>query len=358
MISNLTWAVRRLVLPDRALVALCALPMIISTVLPALQPVLSRRIVDTVVSDGSASGLAWWVGLMALTFLLPGLATNLASIPNVTLEERTVRRLDELVIKAGAAMADLGPLERPAMHDRIRFVRDNIVACMRIPQLGLRAITGAFGVLTLLITLGSLVWWMPVLLLAAAVPHMIGERRMLNIRFRTMRDQSRAAREMDYCLTAASDPQLAKEVRAFGLGDFFLRRFDSRSSTALAQLAAVRLRSSRLSAAGALGYAAAVAISFGYVVRQAGQGDLTAGDVALYLTAITSLFLGLFQLSMSSIGALEPLQRLDAIRELEQRARTEIKITENGRVMPVRLKSGITLSDVRFRYGATPASRR
>ena len=51
MIGNLGWAVRRLFAPEWRLVAISGLLMIISTVLPALQPVLSGRIVNALVAD-------------------------------------------------------------------------------------------------------------------------------------------------------------------------------------------------------------------------------------------------------------------------------------------------------------------
>ena len=351
MISNLGWAIRRLVLPEWRLVVACAIPMIIGSLLSALQPIISRQVVDGVVG-GMSPSLWLWVAGMGLTFLVPGLLQNLNSLPSTALEERTVRRLDQLVIRAGAAMPDISTLERPAMHDRIQFVRNTIVMCMRIPQQGLQTIALALGVATLLISLASLAWWMPLLLLAAAVPHMIGEKRMIMTRFLTLRDQSRAVREMDYCLRATTEPQLAKEVRAFDLGRFFLRRFDSRSSRALKELASARVRSLRLSAFAAIGYGVAVAISFGYVVLQATDGSMTAGDIALFLTAITSLFVSLFRLGMSvTTSVLEPVKNLDAIRELEAEARPQIALAEAGGPMPERIASDITMSSVRFSYG-------
>lgn len=350
MIGNLGWAVRRLFAPEWRLVAVSGLLMIISTVLPALQPVLSGRIVNALVADGLGPSVWWPTALMAATLLLPRLATTASSLPRVILEERTVRRLDRMVIDAGAAMPDIGALERPAIHDRLHLVSDNLVACMRIPQQTLMALSAVAGVITLLVSLGSLTWWLPLLLVAAAVPHMIGERRMITVRHDTMRSQSRRTREMDYCLTAASEPQLAKEVRAFGLGDYFLRRFDSRSGPGLAELAAVRLRSSRVSAVGAVGYAVAVVVSFGYVAWMAVAGRMSAGDIALYLTAITSLFVALFGLALSGTGVLEALNRLTAVRELATDARPGIAITEPGTPMPPRLSTGIKLSGVRFDY--------
>ena len=352
MTGNLGWAIKRLMAPEGRLMTACAAMMIIGSLLSAVQPVIAQHVVDGVLDAGLTSAVWGWVSLMGLSFLLPGMLETVGSLPNTALEERTVRRLDQLIISAGANMPDITELERPAMHDRIQLVRTNILGCMRLPQETLQTVSLTLGAVTLLISLGTLTWWMPLLLLAAAVPHMIGEQRMINVRFNTMRNQSRITREMDYCLTAASEPQLAKEVRAFGLGEFFLRRFDVRSSRSVAELAGMRIRSSRLSALSALGYAVAVAISFGYVIRQATVGAMTAGDIALFLTAITALFATLFRLGISlMMSVVEPLKQLDALRDLESEAHPRITVTEPGTAMPPRLTSGITLSAVRFGYG-------
>src|SRR5699024_7654506 len=126
---------------------------------------------------------------------------------------------------------------------------------------------------------------------------------------------------------------------------------DARSSRSVADLARMRLRSARLSLVSALGYAVAVAISFAYVIHQASAGMMTAGDIALFLTAITSLFMTLFRLGISlMMSVVEPLKNLDAFRELEAEAHPRIRVVEHGEPMPPRLTSGIALSGVRFGY--------
>ena len=61
--------------------------------------------------------------------------------------------------------------------------------------------------------------------------------------------RSRAARQMNYCARITTEPAAAKEVRVFGLGSFFLRRFRARFETAFAEMRQVRLAHLRRSAA-------------------------------------------------------------------------------------------------------------
>ena len=101
-----------------------------------------------------------------------------------------------------------------------------------------------------------------------------------------MKNQSRPAREMDYCARVTTEPAAAKEVRVFGLGDFFWQRFRERFAVALAEVNRIRLAGLRFSTVFSGLYALALAGGFWYVVVQARAGQLTLGDVVLYLGAV------------------------------------------------------------------------
>lgn len=351
MIGNLRWTWRKLFRPELRLVLALAALAIVYNVLPALQPLLSRSIVNDLL--GGRTAALWLPGvIMCLTFLLPDPLQSLGELPQSALEERTLRRLDELVIDAGEAMPDSGSVEHPAIHDRIRHAQQNLLMLARVPNLSFRLLAQAVSVITLLVSLGTLAWWMPLVLLAAGIPHMRGERTMIGIQFRTMKSQARIARELDYCMSVATQPQLAKEVRAFGLGDFFVRRFDGLSGRALGELLVMRLRSSRSAVLGALGYGVAVAVCFTDIAIRANAGRLTAGDVSLYLTAITSLFMSLYGLGGTVFMVGNTLRQVDAIRELESTAKPGIVITPEGRPAPPRFAAGIAMSSVEFGYPA------
>ncbi|MDR3032392.1 MAG: hypothetical protein LBV78_04675, partial [Kitasatospora sp.] len=160
MIANLAWAWRKILRPESGVILVLTVLYLIANVLPAFQPVISRTIVDDLVGESPVSVL-WLPGLlMCLTFLLPGPVDRMGDLPRAALEERTVRRLDELVIEVGQAIPDGGSLERPDIHDRIRHARDQNLMLARLPYLGLGVLSQAAGILTLLITLGSLAWWL------------------------------------------------------------------------------------------------------------------------------------------------------------------------------------------------------
>jgi ATP-binding cassette subfamily B protein len=165
-----------------------------------------------------------------------------------------------------------------------------------------------------------------------------------------MTQHSRDAREMDYCLQTALEPQRAKEIRAFGLGAYFVNRFETFARSALDQMRHVRVRSARTSMLCALIYATAVVGCFAYVAARARSGEFSVGDLAMYLTGIVVLSQELFRSSLSLATAADTIRRLGHLRGFEDSAAAGIDIAEHGTAAPRRLSTGIDFSAVTFSY--------
>lgn len=350
MITNLVWVWRHLARPHVGQLSLLAVLFTVGAVAPALQPLVAGGIADRVVGQEMSAAIWLLVIAMAATFIVPAALENFADLVQAKVDERTIRTVDQMIIRTGGELTDLSALERPEIHDQVQLVDRQVPMYARLSPSALRVVAHAIGAITLLVSVGTLAWWLPLVLLAAGIPHMIGERKMIKARFNVMRDQSRATREMDYCLSAASQPQLAKEVRAFGLGRFFLDRFDSRSRPSLAELGQVRIRSAGVAGLGALAYALAVVICFLYIANRASAGLMTIGDIALYLTAITVLFTTLFNLGIQGGVLMETVHSVDALRILVRESRPGITIATDGPAAPPRLEQDLVLRDVHFAY--------
>ena len=120
--------------------------------------------------------------------------------------------------------------------------------------------------LGLLILLGQLHPLLPLALVVVSLPHLFAELHIGILQYQALQDQSRPAREMDYCARVTTEPAAAKEVRVFGLGDFFWQRFRERFAVALAEVNRIRLAGLRFSTVFSGLYALALAGGFWYVV--------------------------------------------------------------------------------------------
>ncbi|MGH3489631.1 MAG: ABC transporter ATP-binding protein [Actinopolymorphaceae bacterium] len=356
--------------PSKRIAAVVVCLTLVTSLLPVLQPWLLKLVVDRLggvpgaASDAAAGGLTVVLalaGCYALTLVVPAAVEPVRQTVRVILEDQAVGSLDRQVIEAGKRLIDLGRIERPAFHDEADRVRR---AAESVPRFASAAEVAAGIGLTqvgLLVVLGQLHPLIPVALAATVVPHLVAERRMHRLQFQTMAEQSRAAREMDYCVRLTTQPAGAKEVRTFGLGGWFLDRYRTTFAEAHSEVRAARLRHLRSAAAFSILHAAALVGGFWYVAAQTVAGQLGLGDIALYVNAVI-LFEGeLFLLGMHAGMLHEMGLYFRQLRDFDETAGPTIALPERtyGRHAPVRLRDGIDLEGVEFRYpeGSEPVLR-
>ena len=331
--------------------------VIVISLVPVLQVWLLRLVVDglavaAVVAKGSVSTVLVLAVLYALTYVIPAGLEPIQRTLNVWLEDRAVAAMDRRLMDAGIRLTDLMQIERPAFQDQLRLVQEAIFFLPRLiayMQLGLGTALTLGGMLLLLARLHPL---LPLLLAVLSAPHFFGEKRQQDVRYQSMIDRSRAAREMRYCARITTEPAAAKEIRVFGLGDFFLGRFRSRFARAYEEMRRIRLSHLRVSAAFTALHALALAGGFWYVAVQARAGQLTLGDIALYLGVVTQTQSRLQDLVFWFGFQYEILLHLRGLFSFLDQAKPAIALPppQQGRQAPTEIRQGIEFQAIHFRY--------
>ena len=278
--------------PTPGVAAIFVALALLTSAMPVAQVWLGKVLLDQLALAVGGTAIALSAILLTAAFyaLIMVLQTALEPVQEAItarLEERALGEFDRRLMAAGGRMVDLYDIERPSYQERLAHVMFGSFIVPRLVgflQSGLRPALTLAGLLALLVGLHPLI---PLVLLLATIPYLISERRMARNRHKAIEEQSRAAREMAYYTQVTTEPQSAKEVRVFGLGGLFLRRFEERRLRALRELDRVRLNHLRSNGFFGALYAAALGGGFWYVAAQAGAGQLTVGDIALYLGAIT-----------------------------------------------------------------------
>lgn len=329
---------------------------VIAGMLGAFGPVLNIWLLKIVVDRAAAGAPPNEVALLAVLAALPLVLIAgkqwLTDPVRQRIEDRAAAVVDQRLMAAGLRLVDLHRIERPAFADELRLIRTVRGA---LPQLlpALQSIAGnAVQLGGLIFLLAGLHPLLPVALVALALPPLVAERRVQQQLQHSLEQHARTSGEMAYCARIVVDPSAAKEVRVYGLGDFFLRRYRDRADRVLRDRTGIRLRGLARNSLTATVRAAALAGGFAYVAAQAGAGRLTLGDLVLYLGAVRQLEQRtLFVLRRAPV-VYQAVLRLRGLFAFLDGAAPAIELPPPADALPApeAPRHGIEWRGVRFRY--------
>jgi ATP-binding cassette, subfamily B, bacterial len=255
---------------------------------------------------------------------------------------------------AKSLAVDFAYYENPAYHNTLHRAQ------MDAPYRPVRLLTSLINVVQngitaagVLVLLASAHWILAAVIIAAVAPAFlvhVQHSRRLN---RWIRGRSETERQSDYYAWIMADPQHAKEMRVFDLGQEIIRRFRGLQT---------RIRQERLelikarSAADAASQIVAAVVVFGslaFIGHQALKGVLTLGDMVMYFGAVQrgqSLLQGFF----SGLGSLYEdnlfLANVDEFLEIEP----AIAPPPQPRDLPDAIGRGLQCQGLAFRYPSSP----
>jgi ATP-binding cassette subfamily B protein len=315
---------------------------------------LGKRLVDEVIAG--SRGTPTTLDDVIPTIIALGLATALQRVLAALLAHRdelfatSVELFAERRLLDRMAAADLGYFESSDWHDRAsRAMRDLAwrpygVAHSVLALAG--SIVGLVAMLGLLTTLNPLV---TVLVVASVVPVALAQRRINLGLYEAWNATTTADRQRRYVRDLLSEPETAKEVRAFGLADHLLGRHQEVSDGRLSALRRFHSRADRilLPAAGVGGVF--VASAYALVADGGLSGNLTVGDLALVIGAFAvvtgqlgSFLSSIFQIDQSAAFLADYFSFLELPPLLPQ--------PQNPVEIPARLESGVRFDGISFKY--------
>lgn len=204
--------------------------LFLSGLLPVIVVYLVKPIIDNT-SILAGSGLEKIDILMfpiitlgIVVFLLPVSTSLLNLVRNIQAEK--IQDSVKIQIQSKAISLPLSFFETPHYHDML--YRANVDALSRpvalLENVGL-FVQNTITLIGLLMIMVPLAWWLPLILLLAAIPTLAITLRF-TLRFHEWRTKhtvgERKLRYFDYVLT---DSEHASEIRLFDLGEFFTKRY-------------------------------------------------------------------------------------------------------------------------------------
>ncbi len=251
-----------------------------------------------------------------------------------------------------AARLDLTTYEDPAYYDRLERARVQATDRLAMIQQMGRLVQ---QVITTVIFSVALAWaspWLVLLLAAGVLPSFLGETHFAFLGYAKNFRQTPAKRQMDYLRQVAGSREGAKEVKLFGLHDFFLNRFKAiasqiyREDVALARTKLII--GGLLGIVGTLGYYGA----YVYVIWRTLQGAYDIGYFTFLTTAIQQASSNLQQVFSTASGiADQALFLTDLLAFFEIQPAVQSKA--NGLSFPSVIRQGFEFRNVSFAYPGT-----
>jgi len=322
------------------------------TVLSGLAAPLSawwmKVLIDRLVAG--APGTTWTLLLALGAALTGGAAVVLAELSmyvgsrvqravTLDVQARLSRRVNRLI--------GLRYFEDPSYQDRLRLASQAAdTAPTEAANFGLEALRQGIAITAFVGTLMTI--WPPIglLLLITAIPAYLGQRATARRHAAATQAISPVLRRQTYYRSLMTERHAAKEIRLFGLGDFFHRRMMASLTQGVDAELAVQRRAALLQSGIAVLNALVSGVGVAVVVWRATRGGATIGDVGLFVAAV-----GVLQ--NASGGLLSSLGRLQTGVLLMRHYVAVMETADDladGSAPAAPLRRGIELSDVWFRY--------
>ena len=297
----------------------------------------------------ATAGLAVLAGVVALA----GNALDpAAALVQQQLGDHLTREVNRRVLRKANSLVDVSFFESPRFYDFLQRAQ-NEAAFRPVQMLQLLAglMRGAVGTLAAGVVLATLQPLLALAVAALALPHLYVQVRHQQQSFALTMLNVPEVRRMRYFASVLTSKDPAKEVRLFGLGDYFLGRYLQTFDAFHQRHRGLRLEQWRANTALAALAAAGTALAYGYIVLQGLDGRLTAGALALYVGAVPQVQAGLSLVVGQLAGLYEGNLFLTHLFDfLAMPPAMAVPAPAAARPLPDRLAQGVEFRGVGFGY--------
>ena len=338
------------------LVSLGISARVLTAIVPVATLYVGKLIIDLVVGtlkNHSAFPQQIWF-LLAIEFALTASANILNRIgdyANSRMADQFTREVS-LRIMGHAATLDLQSFEDPVFYDKLERARvqatDRVILLSAMGQLIQQAVT-------LVSMAAGVIYFSPIifaLLVLTVIPAFLGESHFAFLGYTLAYSLTPLRRELDYLREIGTGKQSAKELKVFGLGSYFSKRFDSIQSEVIDRNR--RLLRKRLGVGALLGLLSSGGYygAYAYLVFRTLSGGLSVGDLTFLAGALAACSSQIQQLFSSFTGIADQALFLTDLLVFFS---VEPKISSKANAIPAPrpIRAGFEFRKVCFEYPGT-----
>jgi ATP-binding cassette, subfamily B, bacterial len=299
------------------------------------------------------------VVLAAAQFFVYAITSAAGAVRNIAqqlLQER-VSQTVELKIMEQADRLDLAFFEGSRSYDLLHQARQEAsTRSLTMITTSATLVQTAVTFVSMIMLLVGLSPWLAIVAVAAPIPAFAADARYGKKGFLVALLASPLRRRMEYLTLLVTTDTYAKEVKLFGLGDYFTRRFRMLGQVFYRRQRRVVTARYLLGAAWTSISNLAGSLTFLYVAIQAVAGRLSLGDLTLYTSASSSLQTAVQSTFQGFSGMYENNLYLDNLYELLA-AEPALRRPASPRPLARPVRGHVVFDHVTFTYpdGAAPA---
>src|SRR6202521_1887036 len=301
-----------------------------------------------------------WIVFLAIVqlalFALSALLNTLRNICQQLLQNSVSMRI-QLMVMEKAASLDLPFYEDPASYDLLRRAQtDSINRPVMMISTGFGLVQTLLTFITMVALLIGVSPLLALLALVSPIPAFIADTRYGWRGYNIARWGSRLLRRMQYLVSLVTTDSYAKEVKLFGLGGYFIKRYKLIADAFYGSQRSQVVR--RYLTGFAWGNLSTIAssLTYLYVALQAIAGRLTLGDLTLYTAAAQSVQGSIQGILSGFSGMYEHNLYLNNLFEL-MATKPSMPVSPTPVKVPVPMRGEIRFDDVTFAYpGADKAA--
>jgi len=257
---------------------------------PVFTIYITKLVVDTITTQTSMMPTAQLVALWALGLVLGQGLDPWRARTSGNLNERLSNAVLLGTIRKANSFPNLEPFEDQNFYSDLQTIYNEanfrpinfVFQTLNIAT----AIVASVGFLSLL---GSLAWWIPVLILATGLPNLIVQQNVERSGFWWEQRSNRDRLMMMYARRVATTDEFAKEVRVYGVGEYFERKYVTAFESMHSSMRALRNRKFITPIPTALFTIAGNGFAFYWIVAGVMSGSITAGSAVLFIQSLAQL---------------------------------------------------------------------
>lgn len=326
---------------------------IVAALLPIALTYIPKLIIDILVhllqTREAVPVRLWWLVLAEFGLaVFSSVVTRMIDYSDALLANKYTRYVSIQVMKHASEL-DLTAYEDPVFYDRLERARvqatDRLVMIQSIGRLELQLITAIGWSVAVMIYSP----WLMLLLTAAVLPAFLGETHFAFLGYAKNFRQTPIKRQLDYLRQAGATREAAKELKLFGLGNFFTQRFARLSDVIYEQ--DVALARKRLGIGSVLSFVSTGGYytAYAYVIWRTVAGRLGIGTFYFLTNAILQASSNIQQVFSTLSGiADQALFLTDLLAFFEMKPTIQSK--PHALPAPRPIQQGFEFRNVSFRY--------